>query len=129
MKVLKEPKDLYELAMRHIYGDGVPEDNELAVKLLIRAHDLGHVEATYSLGICYHYGYGVAADLAKAYSLYLESAHNGYGKAMELVGRFHNRGIYVEQDREQAVYWLQKAMCSADPDAVEEAKKEFNVKV
>ena len=45
---------LYELAMKHIYGDGVPEDNELAVKLLTQAHDMGHVEATYNLGICYH---------------------------------------------------------------------------
>ena len=29
---------LYELALKHIYGDGVPEDNELAVKLLTQAH-------------------------------------------------------------------------------------------
>ena len=29
---------LYELAMKHIYGDGAPEDNELAVKLLTQAH-------------------------------------------------------------------------------------------
>ena len=116
---------LYELAMKHIYGDGVPEDNELAVKLLTQAHDMGHVEATYNLGICYHYGYGTAVDLAKAYDLYLESANGGYGKGMELVGRFYNRGIYVEQDRKQAEYWLQKAMESSDPDAVEEARKEL----
>lgn len=120
---------LYELAMKHIYGDGVPEDNELAVKLLTQAHDMGHVEATYNLGICYHYGYGTAADLAKAYALYLESANGGYGKGMELVGRFYNRGIYVEQDCRQAEYWLQKAMESTDPDAVEEARKELTLEV
>lgn len=116
---------LYELAMKHIYGDGVPEDNELAVKLLTQAHAMGHVEATYNLGICYHYGHGTAADLAKAYDLYLESANGGYGKGMELVGRFYNRGIYVEQNRKQAEYWLQKAMESTDPDAVLEARKEL----
>lgn len=116
---------LYDLAMKHIYGDGVPEDNELAVQLLSRAHDMGHVEATYNLGICYHYGYGTAVDLAKAYELYLESANGGYGKGMELVGRFYNRGIYVEQDRKQAEYWLHKAMESSDPDAVAEARKEL----
>ena len=118
-------QELYELAMKHIYGDGVPEDNELAVKLLTQAHDLGHVEATYNLGICYHYGYGTSVDLTKAYDLYLESANGGYGKGMELVGRFYNRGIYVAQDRKQAEYWLQKAMESSDPDAVEEARKEL----
>ena len=118
-------QEIYELAMKHIYGDGVPEDNELALRLLTQAYDLGHVEATYNLGICYHYGYGTSIDLAKAYELYLESANDGYGKGMELVGRFYNQGIYVERDRKQAEYWLQKAMNSSDPDAVEEAKKEM----
>ena len=123
--LLHNSQELFQLAMKHIYGDGVPEDNELAVKLLTQAHKMGHVEATYNLGICYHYGYGTAADLAKAYDLYLESANGGYGKGMELVGRFYNRGIYVEQDSKQAEYWLQKAMESSDPDAVEEARKEL----
>lgn len=118
---------LFELAMKHIYGDGVAEDNALAVKLLAQAHDMGHVEATYNLGICYHYGYGTGEDLAKAYELYLESAKGGYGKGMELVGRFYNRGLYVRKDRIQAEYWLKKAMESADPDAVAEAKKEWLV--
>lgn len=120
-------QELYELAMKHIYGDSVPEDNELAVKLLTRAHDMGHVEATYNLGICYHYGHGISDNLEKAYKLYLESANAGYGKGMVLVGRFYNRGIYVEQDRKQAEYWLHKAMDSADPDAVDGAKKELAI--
>lgn len=118
-------QELFELAMRHIYGDGVPEDNDLATKLLIQSHEMGHVEATYNLGICYHYGFGTDVDLAKAFELYLESANAGYGKGMELVGRFYNQGIYVEKNHSQAEYWLQKAMSSSDPDAVEEAKKEI----
>lgn len=118
-------QELFELAMKHIYGDGVPEDNDLATKLLIQAHEMGHVEATYNLGICYHYGFGTDIDLAKAFALYLESASAGYGKGMELVGRFYNRGIYVEQDRQQAEAWLRKAMNSSDPDAVNEARREL----
>lgn len=118
-------QELFELAMKCIYGNGVPEDNDLATKLLIQAHELGHVEATYNLGICYHYGFGTGVDLKKAYELYLEAANSGYGKGMELVGRFYNRGIYVKQDRRQAEDWLQKAMASSDPEAVEGAKKEM----
>lgn len=91
-----DAQSLYELAMKHIYGNGVPEDNDLATKLLNKAHDMGHVEATYNLGICYHYGFDTGVDLAKAFELYLKSANAGYGKGMELVGRFYNRGIYVE---------------------------------
>lgn len=118
-------QELFELAMKHIYGDGVPEDNALATKLLIRSHEMGHVEATYNLGICYHCGFGTDVDLEKAFERYLESANAGYGKGMELVGRFYNQGIYVEKNRRQAEYWLQKAMSSSDPDAVNEAKKEL----
>lgn len=117
----------YQLAMRHIYGDGVPEDNDLALTLLAKAVNQGHVEATYNLGICYHYGYGTEVDLKKAYDLYLKSANGGYGKGMELVGRFYNRGIYVEQDRSQAEYWLHKAIESGDLDVVAEAQKELKV--
>lgn len=121
-------QDLFETAMKYIYGDGVPEDNELAVKLLTQAHDMGHVEATYNLGICYHYGYGTTVDLEKAYELYLESANGGYGKGMELVGRFYNRGIHLEKDRSQAEYWLRKALESADPEAVQEAEQELRIR-
>ena len=120
-------QELYQLAMKHIYGDGVTENNDLAFKLLSQAHELGHIEASYNLGICYHYGYGTSVDLAKAFELYLESANAGYGKGMELVGRFYNRGIYVTQNRGQAELWLAKAICSSDADAVEEAKKELSV--
>ena len=95
------------------------------MKLLTRAKDMGHVEAAYNLGICYHYGYGTAIDLGKAYELYLYSANSGYGTGMELVGRFYNRGIHVEQNRTQAEYWLRKAMESTDPEAALEAQKEL----
>ena len=121
-------QELFELAMKHIYGDGVKEDNDLAFELLSRAHELGHVEAAYNLGICYHYGYGTNADLKKAFELYLEAAEKGYGKGMELVGRFYNRGIYVNRDRAQAEHWLEKAEESSDPAAAEEAEKELAVK-
>lgn len=120
-------QEIFELAMCHIYGNGVPEDNELAAKLLTRAHELGCVEATYNLGICYHYGHGVGVNLEKAYHLYLMAAEAGYGKGMELVGRFWNRGIHVPKDRSQAEYWLEKAMDSGDPEAVAEACREWEL--
>ncbi len=120
---------LYELAMKHIYGDGVPEDNDRALELLTKAHDMGHLEATYNLGICYHYGFGTEVNLEKAYTLYLESAEAGYGKGMELVGRFYNQGIYVEKNREKAEYWLRKAIQTGEADVITEAEKELAVKM
>ena len=119
-------QELFELAMRHIYGNGVPEDNELAFELLTRAHEMGHIEAAYNLGICFHYGYGTQIDLARAFELYLEAANAGYGKGMVLVGRFYNRGIHVEKDRELAELWLERAIASGDAEAAEEAMKELS---
>lgn len=42
-----------------------------------------------------------------------------------MAGRFYNRGIYEEKNREEAEFWLRKAMESSDPDAVAEARKEL----
>ena len=78
-------QEIFELAMKHIYGDGVAEDNELAFELLIRAHEMGHIEASYNLGICFHYGFGTEIDLAMAFKLYLEAASAGHGKGMEAI--------------------------------------------
>ncbi len=122
-----DPECLYQLAMRHIYGNGVPEDNDYAFLLLQKAASAGHIEAKYNLGICYPYGFGTGIDLQKAYDLYLESAQASYGKGMDLVGRFFNRGIYVKQDRAKAEYWLYKAIESTDIDAVTEAQRELEV--
>ena len=40
---------------------------------------------------------------------------------MKLIGRFYNRGIYVECSKKLAEYWLLKAIDSVDLAAVEEA--------
>lgn len=123
---LGDANSQYQLAMMHIYGDGVDEDNALAFELLKKATVQNHVEATYNLGICYHYGYGTEEDLKTAFDLYQKSADLGYGKGMELVGRFYSQGIYIPCDLEKAKYWLGKAMNSDDIDAIDEAKKELN---
>ncbi|MBQ8813944.1 MAG: DUF5596 domain-containing protein [Lachnospiraceae bacterium] len=125
MKNMREAESTYQLAMKHIYGDGVPEDNELAVNLLTEAASAGHIEAVYNLGICYHYGYGTEIDLKRAYELYLQSAQAGYGKGMDLVGRFYFDGIYVEQDDRQALHWFMKAAESDDMMAVVNAESEI----
>ena len=107
----------YRLAMRHIYGDGVEEDNDKATKLLNTSAAQGHIEAMYNLAICYHYGYGTKVDLQQAFEWYLKAAEGGYGKGMQLAGEFLADGRHGAQDDCEAVKWYRKAMESTDPDA------------
>ena len=109
-----DPQAQYELAMAHIYGNGVEEDNGKALALLEKAAAQGLREAIYNLGICYHYGYGTAADVEKAFALYLRSAELGYGKGCSLVGEFYYDGRCVAQDYGQAVQWFLRAARSED---------------
>lgn len=121
---MHQAEKLFQLAMRHIYGDGVEENNDRALVLLTQAAELGHVEAAYNLGICYHYGYGTTPDLARAYELYLHCAEAGHGRGMELVGRFYARGIYVAADQKKAEFWLRRAMENGEAEeAVQEMER------
>ena len=78
----------YELAMKLVYGEDVPEDNVRAAQLLEEAAQQGHREAAYHLGVCYHYGHGVEVDLRTAYQLYLrafKSLDFGYANAIGVI--------------------------------------------
>ena len=110
-------EEYYQLGMRHIYGDGVTEDNIEAARLLTLAAEQGHVEAAYNLGICYHYGFGVEIDLPKALDLYRFSADRGYAKGKHLVGRFYFNGWVVEQDYREAIRWFEASDALNDPSS------------
>ena len=108
------PDAQYRLAMLYIYGEEIEENHPEAVRLLTLAAEKDHVEAIYNLAICHHYGYGTEIDLAKAYSLYLRSADQGYAKGSHLVGRFYFYGIHVKQNYTEAVKWFRKAYAVRD---------------
>ena len=108
----------FSLAMKYIYGDGVEENNAVAVGLLERAARQGHAEAAYNLGICYHYGYGVQENLTTAMALYEKAADGGYGKAIVMAGRFYMEGTHGERNFGKAMDCFRRAMESDDIEAV-----------
>lgn len=111
-------EEKYRLAMKHIYGDGVEEDNALALRLLTEAYEQEHVEAAYNLGICYHYGYGTAADLVRARELYRFSAERGYGKGQNLMTLFCLEGLGAPQNLPEARAWLEKSRASREAEVL-----------
>jgi TPR repeat protein len=66
----------------------------------------GHAIAQFNLALLYHSGLGVPADEAKAVSLYLQSAKNGYNKAQEFLAAGYREGWFgLPKDSRQADYW------------------------
>lgn len=118
MTQFENADELFQLGMKHVYGDGAEQSYGKAIELITKAAEFGHVEAIYNLAIFYHYGYGVDVDLQKAYGLYLRSAELGYAKGKHLIGRFYYRGLYVKQDYQKALAWFRASEDCGDPSTL-----------
>ena len=68
------------------YGNGVPEDDEEAVRWYRLAAEQGHASAQYNLGVMYHEGHGVPEDNAEAVRWYRLSVEQGFAAAQHTLG-------------------------------------------
>lgn len=112
-----DPEALYRLAMLHIYGDGVPEDNDLAAALLLRAARQGCAKAQALTGSCLQQGVGTAPDMAEALRWYRLAAQQNDPYAQYRLGRCCQRGEGVEQDMDEALRWYRLSAAQDYPYA------------
>lgn len=75
-----DPEALYRLAMLHIDGDGVPEDNDLAAALLFRAAWQDHAAALRRFRLSAAQDYPYARQALEALSA---GAENAVGRPIE----------------------------------------------
>ena len=75
----------YEVGVAFYTGEGVPENEELAVEYFRRAADCGHVGACYMLGDCLLDGIGVERDRGEALEWLVTSAELGHRGARSRV--------------------------------------------
>ena len=73
------------------------------------AAETGDAEAQFNLGLCYHYGRGVAKNLTEAVKWYRKAAEQGHVKAQANLGECYYFGQGVKQDFKEAAYWYRKA--------------------
>lgn len=73
--------DLFDLALRHEIGQGMPKDMKKAIELCEQSAAQGNIEARYHLAWCYEKGKGVPKDLNKATDLYQSILDQGDGRA------------------------------------------------
>ena len=98
-----------KLGFMYAEGEGVPEDNQEAVKWYRKAAEQGHASAQYNLGIMYVKGEGVAEDDREAVKWYRKAAEQGYAKAQYNLGVMYGKGEGVAEDDREAVKWFRKA--------------------
>lgn len=91
------------------YGDGVPQNDEIAFNWLRFAAGNHDNEARYWVGKLYAEGRGVTQNFAKALDWYLAAARHGHVEAQFEVGKYFEDGIGVPPKHKKAVEWFKKA--------------------
>jgi TPR repeat protein len=115
------------LARAYHEGNGVPQNDALAVKWFRRAADQGDAAAEYNLGIMYRVGEGVAMDKEEAIRWYKRSAKHGDAKAMFNLGASYYNGDGVAVDDTASYAWFllaREAGNAAAADALRRAASE-----
>lgn len=110
----------YEVAVCYILGNGVEQNDSLAIGWIRKAADGGHVQCQISMGAFYYNGSrGFDADQREAVKWFLKAARQGDAHAQYLVGRCYARGEGVGQNGEEAFRWLRLAARQGHEEAQE----------
>lgn len=99
------------LALADIYADGAQGvvDEAQAAEYTQRALDMGENAARIRLAIQYELGDRVEQSYEEAYQLYLMAAKDNYAYAEYRLGQYHWVGIGRTPNREEALFWLERA--------------------
>jgi|GEM_PF-979230 len=93
---------MFELYVLYSTGQGVKQNNKLAVEWCIKAAEKDHYRACYNMGAFYATGNGVPKDAALSLKWYKRASEAGNGKASATLGIMYRLGQDVVQDKERA---------------------------
>lgn len=99
----------YELGMKQLLGEDVPQDENEAVIWFTEAAKKGHAPAIYQLARAYHYGIGLPENAMMAMNLYRRAAERNYAKAELAMYLCVYFGVGMNSDREAARAWCRRA--------------------
>ncbi len=114
-----EPKNAEccrRLGRAYAEGCGCRVNADLAYKYYQAAAYLGDVESVFQMGLMHYNGLGVRCNLARAVELFRRAAESGLGSACYYLACCYTLGEGVEQDNNQAVYWLEEGVRLSDVD-------------
>lgn len=85
------------------------QDYDAAFPAFLRAAELGHANAQFSVGMLYKIGYGTKKDLEKAFYWVYKGAEQDNPPSLEELGQMYEWGIGTNKDLHQAWFWYNKA--------------------
>jgi TonB family protein len=107
------PNAQFYLGLAYENGDGVTEDDVVAVGWYRRAAEQGNVKAQYNLGLMHATGKGVPQHYAAAVEWFRKAAEQGDVRAQYRLGLAYSTGTGVDRDYVQAHKWLNLAAAGA----------------
>jgi hypothetical protein len=99
----------WNLGLMYANGEGVPEDDEEAVRLFRLAADQGNANGQYRLGLMYVNGEGVPEDDEEAVRWWRLAADQGHVYGQFGLGVRYENGEGVPQDDAKAIHWYRLA--------------------
>ena len=114
----------WNLGVMYGNGEGVPQDDEEAVKWYTKAAEQGDVDAQYNLGDMYGKGEGVPQDYKEAVKWYTKAAEQGDVDSQYNLGLMYYNGEGVPKDLVQAYAWYDVAKANG-----QEKVKEWRDKI
>lgn len=84
---------IFQRGLDYYFGEGVPKDYAMAVRLFRRAADKGHTEAQWRLGLCYIVGNGVNKDGVAVATWLGKVAEHGSPHAAAFLGFCYHTGF------------------------------------
>lgn len=111
----------FRLGMMNYHGQGVPEDEKLAIYWLKKAATQGNTEAMFELGNAYLLGHQAAMLVPdpdrEAALWYFQAASAGHAEAQYRLGLLFLAGKGVVESRKEAMNWFRKAAAQGHSEA------------
>ena len=100
----------YNLGVMHEWGDGVPQNNLLAIKWYRRAAENFHKDAQNNLGAMYSKGEGVKQNFIKALKWFVISGDNGSEEGRKNIDKVEKRmtSEQIALARKLARQWMRQ---------------------
>lgn len=108
----------YKAGICYTLGNGVEQNDSLAIRWFHKAAEGGHVQCQLSMGALYYNGsHGFDADRREALKWFLKAAEQGDVYAQYLAGRCYARGEGAERNDREALRWLRLAAWQGEEEA------------